>query len=106
MAKFHGFIGFVKSVESKPGVWSQQTYERGEYYGDFVKRTVINATSETLNDSINIANDISIVADAYINDNLRYIRYVEFMGTKWKIKNFDIKYPRLILTMGGVYNGK
>jgi hypothetical protein len=30
--------------------------------------------------------------------------YVEFMGTKWKITNVEVQYPRLILSVGGVYN--
>jgi hypothetical protein len=52
-----------------------------------------------------INNQISIVADPFANQNFHSMKYVEFMGTRWKITNVDVQYPRLILTMGGVYNG-
>jgi hypothetical protein len=34
------------------------------------------------------------------------MRYVEFMGTKWKITNIEVQYPRLTLSIGGEYNGQ
>ena len=61
-------------------------------------------TPSTLNDDINVANEISIVADPYANQNFHLMKYVEFMGTKWKITTVEVQYPRLILSIGGVYN--
>ena len=60
--------------------------------------------ADQLNDNINIANEISIVADPYANGNFYAMRYVVFMGAKWKITNVRVAYPRLILTIGGIYN--
>lgn len=105
MAKFHGMIGYVNKVESKPGVWTPQTTVK-EYYGDLVKNSVKNVASDSLNDGVSVSNDISIVADPYATANFHSMRYVEFMGAKWEIKSVDVRYPRLILTIGGVYNGK
>jgi hypothetical protein len=33
------------------------------------------------------------------------MRYVEWMNARWKITSIDVKRPRVILTIGGVYNG-
>lgn len=104
MAKYCGVIGFAETVEKKPGVWVEDITER-KYYGELIRNTRrLQATSQ-VNDNINIANEISIVADPYANQNFHTMRYIEFMGTKWKITNVEVKYPRLILTVGGVYNG-
>jgi hypothetical protein len=59
----------------------------------------------TLNDNINMSNEISIVADPFANENFQSIKYIEYMGTLWRVNNVDVQYPRLILRMGGVYNG-
>lgn len=105
MAKFYGPIGFAERVETAPSVWVDRVIER-DYYGDLVKHGRQLETSGGVNDDININNNISIVGDPYAMDHIYQMRYVEFMGTKWKIKNVDAsQYPRLILILGGVYNG-
>lgn len=105
MAKFYGIIGYAETVETKPGVWTEQITER-TYYGDLIRNTRQLQSSGQLNDNINVANEISIVADPFANQNFHSMLYVEFMGAKWKIAKVEVQYPRLILTTGGVYNGK
>ena len=105
MAKFYGVIGYAKRVETKPGVWTEEIIER-EAYGDLLQNTHKIKTSGSVNDNIDLAQDISIVADPYATENFRSMRYVEHMGTKWKITLVKPQYPRLILTTGGVYNGQ
>lgn len=103
MAKFYGIIGFADTVETKPDVWEEKLTER-PYYGDLIRNTRRFQTTEHLNDDLTIANEVSIVADPFANQNFHHMRYIEFMGTKWKITNVEVQYPRLILTIGGVYN--
>lgn len=104
MAKFFGTIGFNEgTVETSPGVWEQQIVER-QYYGDLLRNSRRLQPTDQLNDDINISNEISIVADPYANANFHSMRYVEFMGAKWKISNIEVQFPRLILTLGGVWN--
>lgn len=103
MAKFYGVIGYSTTDESKPGVWDEQITER-EYVGDVIRNIGKFQTSENLNDNINVANEISIVSDPFANKNFHSMRYICFMDTKWKITNVEVRYPRLILTIGGVYN--
>ena len=102
--KWYGSIGYAETVETSPGVWTEQITER-KYYGDVIKNTRMLQNANQVNDNINISNSISIIADPYANQNFHSIRYITFMGTKWKISNIDVQYPRLILATGGVYNG-
>ena len=103
MAKFYGAIGYVTTVETRPGVWEEQVTERN-YSGDLLQNRHMVQNADQLNDNVNIANEISIVADPYANGNFYAMRYVVFMGAKWKITNVRVAYPRLILTIGGVYH--
>lgn len=104
MARLYGTIGYVDTVETEPGLWEEQKIER-QYSGELIKNTRRLEGSGGVNDNINISNEVSIVADPYAYENFHAMRYIEFMGTKWKISNVEVRYPRLILTIGGVYNG-
>lgn len=104
MAKYYGVIGYAETVETVPGVYEEQITERN-YYGELVRNTRRLQTSDQVNDNINIANEISIIADPFATQNFHAMRYIEFMGAKWKITNVEVRYPRLILTIGGLYNG-
>lgn len=105
MAKWFGKIGYVQTVETAPGVWTPQATER-DYFGDVIRQSYRWQTSKSTNDDLNVNNQISIVADQFAYDNSRYIKYAEFMGTNWKVTNVEPQYPRLLLTLGGVYNGE
>lgn len=103
MPKFCGVIGFAVSEDKSPGVWVNRIIER-TYYGDLIRNTRRLQTADKVNDDVTISNEISIVSDPYASENFHAMRYAEFMGTKWKITNVDVQYPRLILTLGGIYN--
>lgn len=106
MGKFYGKIGYAATEETAPGVWQEQITER-IYYGDVLQNTRRLESMESTNDDINISNRISIVADPYAHLNFHAMRYVEFMGALWKVTSVDaMQRPRLILTLGGLYNGK
>ena len=102
MAKFYGSIGYADTVETARGVWVDDIVEYS-YYGDFIRNTRQLQSGETLNDDINVANEISIVADQYARRNYYKMRYIEIMGVKWKISKVEVGFPRLILTIGGLY---
>lgn len=105
MAKFYGVIGFVETVETESGVWEESATER-KYSGDVVKDSKRWQTSENLNDDLTINNKISIIADLFAYENFSMIRYVKWMEVSWKVTNIDVERPRLVLSIGGVYNGK
>lgn len=104
MAKFYGPIGYAIMTEIKPGVFKEQITERN-HFGDVLKNTINVQSSGDLNDNIDISNRISIVANPFANENSHLMKYVVYMGAKWKIKSVEVARPRLILTLGGVYNG-
>ena len=104
MAKFSGKIGFAVQQETDPGVWTEDIQER-QYYGDVIRNIRRLQTSGNLNDDIEISNRLSIIADPYAYENFHAMRYVIFMGSKWKVSEVEVEYPRLILSLGGLYNG-
>lgn len=104
MAKWCGVIGFGVNEETKPGVWKTSITEH-TYYGDLIRDTRRYSTPSTLNDNLDISNQISILADAFAYDHFYTMRYVELYGARWKVTNVEVQRPRLILSIGGVYNG-
>lgn len=105
MAKFFGKIGYAHAaVEGQNGVWEDEIVERS-LYGDVVRNTRRLVTGGDLNPDITTGNDISVVADAYALNNFFAIRYVEWMGRLWTVTEVDVQAPRLLLRLGGVYNG-
>ena len=106
MAKFCGKIGFiVKVCEEDDGIWKTKVEERN-YRGDITRNNYRWQVAEKLNDDFELSNTISIVADAFSYDHLAFIRYVRWMGSCWKVNSIEVQRPRIILTLGGVYNGE
>ena len=104
MAEFYGKIGYAETVETVPGVWKEQITER-EYFGDVIRNSRRLQNSGNLNDDVMISNEISILSDPYAINNFHSMRYIKFMGAKWKVSDVEVQYPRLLLTLGGLYNG-
>jgi hypothetical protein len=106
MARYHGEIGYGVSAETPPnsGVWIDEITERS-YFGDVVRNTVQSSEGERLNNDISVSNSISVVADAYAYENFHAIRYIKWMGSRWTVQEIEVQSPRLILRLGGVYNG-
>lgn len=106
MARFHGTVGYGESAETPPGsgVWVNQ-YTEIQYTGDVVRNTRKLENSDRVNDDISVGNSISIVADQYANQHFHNIKYVKWMGQNWTVTMVEVRRPRLILTVGSVYNG-
>lgn len=104
MSKWYGKVGFSEPVEFATGSYEPQITER-PYYGDVISNRWKRQNSGRVNDDINLSNQISIVADLYAMNKYATIAYVEYMGTNWKVTDIDVQFPRLILTVGGVWNG-
>ena len=105
MSKWFGKIAFATQVEYEPGCWEDQVVER-LYYGDLISNRWKREKSNGVNDNINLSNQISIVADPFALSHVSTITYIEHIGAKWCVTDVDTsQFPRLILTVGGVYNG-
>lgn len=104
MAKFYGTIGYGVTSEIRPGVWDETITER-QYYGDVNRLSKRLQSSDKVVDDITIVNEISILADPFAYENFHAMKYVVYMGAKWKISSVEVKYPRLTIVTGGLYNG-
>lgn len=104
MAKFYGKIGYVRTAETSPGVWEELVTERN-YTGDLIRNTRRMQGGDKVNSDITVSNEVSIIADPFACGNFHSIRYIEFMGARWKVESVEVQYPRLILSIGGLYNG-
>lgn len=102
--KFYGKVGYGVSVETAPGVWTD-TITEVAYFGDVVRNSRKLQDGSKVNDDLSVENSISIVADAYAHEHFFAIRYVEWAGTLWTVSTVDVQIPRLLLRLGGVYNG-
>jgi hypothetical protein len=106
--RFHGTVGYAASEESAPGVWKDVITER-TYYGDVIRnsRTLQppSLVPPEVNDTLSLENSFSIMADAEAYANYMNFRYVEWEGNRWTITNAEIRRPRIILTIGGLWNG-
>lgn len=103
MARWYGTIGYAEVTETSPGVWTETIVPR-EYYGDLNRNIRHISSNDKVNEDINVNNELSIVSDPYAMENFYQMRYAEFMGVKWKVSSVEVRYPRLILSLGGVYN--
>lgn len=104
MTRFAGKVGYGTTVETAPGVHKNVITEV-QYFG-MVQRNIRQLREgEAVNGSLSVNNLISIVADAYAKANFMDIKYVWWMGTTWTVSDVEVRSPRLLLTLGSVYNG-
>jgi len=105
MSRFYGPVGFsVEEVETSPGIYNPPMTERN-YFGSVIKHNRQWEPSDGVNDDLNVTNQISIVADDYSYKHCSGIRYVKWMDAYWKVTSFEISPPRILLNLGGVWNG-
>lgn len=106
MSKYYGLIGYVDTQETSPGVWNEIELDPREYYGEVLSNNRRHQpNSDSTNDDISVSNRISILADPYAYNNFHKMRWIEWMDSKWIISSVEVEYPRLIISLGGLYNG-
>lgn len=101
--RYFGKIGFERTEKTGVDVYTENIVER-DYYGDVNRNYRRTQTSDSVNDDIQLTNQISIVADPFAIDNFASIRYATYLGSKWNVTSVEVQFPRLVLTLGGVYN--
>lgn len=104
MTKYFGSIGYGETLEIRPGVYDDVITER-KYYGDVLKNTRKAEQGDKINSDISVGNSISIVADAYAYNHFFVMRYIRWAGAYWIISDVEVQRPRLLLRLGGLYNG-
>ena len=104
MAKFAGLVGYVTQKESESGVWLPETVER-KMRGDVIRAASSFNANEKVNEDVILQQRISLVGDQYAYANFTGLKYVTYLGVKWKVLSIEVNRPRLVVTLGGVWNG-
>lgn len=105
MARFSGEVGYGQAQDQGGGVWKYVITEERLYRGDVIRNSRNQAGDQKVNDDITVSNTISIVADDYAIEHYSTIKYVRWNGVLWTVTSVEVQRPRLILTIGKVYNG-
>lgn len=104
MARYCGKIGFSISKETAPGIYEDDITER-TYYGDVVRDLrKENRTDKVVRD-VTISNSFSVVADPFAFENFQFIKYLKYMGIAWNVESVEVQYPRLLISVGGIWHG-
>lgn len=104
MAKYAGSVGYAIQVETKPGVWTKVITPK-KMRGDVLRSFSLADIGDKVNDDLSMQNRISLIASPFAYENYSRMVYLTYLGTKWKIISVEVQRPRLIVTLGGVYNG-
>lgn len=105
MARYSGRVGFATQVETAPDVFKDVITER-RYKGDVERDALrLEEVPDKVNDDLSLGNAISLMVDSYGRDHFHAIRYIEWAGVLWTVRSAEVKHPRLIVRMGGKYNG-
>lgn len=106
--KYYGKIGFMYTDETDPinhpGVYNEVTTEKtysGEHMSTFSGSW---RNGSKLNDDKTINTKISILADPFAQQHFNDIRYVWWLDKTWKVTNVEVQFPRLVLSVGDLYN--
>jgi hypothetical protein len=104
MAKFAGLVGYVTEEETSPGVWKQvETPKRMK--GDILRQASNTQNGDKINSNVTLSHRVSLVGDAYSFGNYYNIKWIDVDGRKWKVEAIEVRRPRIIVSLGGPWNG-
>lgn len=104
MARFAGLVGYVTQEEKVPGVWSPSENPR-VMKGDIIRQSSSVQNDNKVNSDISLGHRISLIGDAYAFDNYYNIKWIDVDGCKWETTSVEVQRPRIIVSLGGRYNG-
>lgn len=104
MSKFSGLVGYVTQSETSPGVWSS-VENSNMMKGDIIRQSSNNQNDDKVNSDVTLSHRVSLLGDAYSFNNYYNIRWIEIHGQKWEISSIEIQRPRIVVTLGGIWNG-
>lgn len=107
--RFAGLVGYIETEETSPGIHLPVETTR-KMRGDVLSAKTQNSqdgrTTETsLYKDIRLSHRFSLVGDAYSFKNYMYLKWIIVEGHKWEVSSVEIQSPRLLISIGGLYNG-
>lgn len=100
--KWFGEIGYFVESNNVDGIVTD-SFITQQYYGDIIKDYKTNTSENAVNEDFELSNRISVVADPYLISHFHKIAWISFMETKFKVRSVELQYPRLIVSLGGVF---
>lgn len=100
--KWFGKIGYSDYVETEPGVWENVITELS-YFGDIIRNFKSDNQGNSINGDISVTNQISILSNPFLSNNFHKIKYITFGGAKWTIGTVEVRYPRILISLGSLY---
>lgn len=104
MSRFAGLVGYVTQEETVPGVWSPVD-KSVMMKGDIIRQSSSVQNDSKVNSDITLNHRVSLMGDAYAFDNYYDLKWITISGRKWEVSSVEMQRPRLIVTVGGLYNG-
>lgn len=104
MTRYSGLVGYGQQVEVEPGVWDTEDKEV-MMKGDLLRQNA-NIQDSGINDKVSLNHRVSLIGDAYAFDNYYNMKWVTVNGFKWAVSAIELQRPRLIVTLGGIWNGE
>jgi hypothetical protein len=104
MAKFSGLVGYVTQEEQVPGVWSP-VEKTAMMKGDVIRLSSTYQDNGKVNSDMSLNHRVSLIGDAYAFENYFKLKWVDFNGLRVEINSIEMQRPRIIITLGGVWNG-
>lgn len=104
MSKFAGWVGYVTQEETSPGVWSPMDNPK-RMRGDIIRQNVNHQDNGKVNGDISLNHRVSLIGDKYAFNNVHFIKWVEFNNLKWEVTSVELQRPRIIVSLGGLWNG-
>ncbi len=104
MAKYAGLVCYVTQEEKVPGVWTPLE-NPVLMKGDIIRQSSNYQDNGKINSDISLNHRVSLVGDAYAFDNYYNIKWIMLDGRKWEVTSVEIQRPRIIVSIGGLWNG-
>lgn len=98
---WYGEIAFNNQVETEPGIYENKPVKR-YYYGDLTRDSKRDQL-QGINPDIVLVNQLTIVADPYLQNSFHDILYVTLNKTKWRVSSVEETYPTITLHFGQLY---
>lgn len=104
MTKYAGLVGYVVQEQTAPSVWTPvETPKRMK--GDIIRQSASTQNDDKVNSDITLNHRVSLIGDAYAFSSYFNIRWIEIDGHKWEVTNVEVQRPRIIVSLGGPWNG-